>query len=94
MFGRDKNQVPLELQPDELSFQKHSSTQYLIFTTKLSVNSRSLLHRQSAQRNYENQDHRVSALSVDTRTPHKTRLSPISAQSCYNRILTILAKLN
>jgi len=90
MFGRDKNQVPFEHQPDELSFQKHSSTQYLIFTTKLSVRSTSLLHRQSVQHNYENQDHRVSALSPDTRTPHKTRLSPISAQSCYNRILTIL----
>jgi len=89
--GRDKKQVPLEHQPDELSFQKHSSTQYLIFTTKLSVSSTSLLHRQSVQHNYGNQDHRVPALSLDTRKPHKTRLSPISAQSCYNRVLTILA---
>lgn len=89
--GRDKNQVHLEHQPDELLFQKNSSTQYLIFTTKLSVSSISLLHRQSVEHTYENRDHRVSASSRDTRTPHKTRLTSISAQSCYNRVLTILA---
>lgn len=58
------------------------------------MRSTSLLHRQSVQNNYENQDHRVSTLStlsLDNRTPHKTRLSSISAQSCYSRVLTVLA---
>ena len=88
--GRDKNQVPLEHQPDELSLHKHSSTQYLIFTTKVSVHSVSLLHRLSVQHNYDNQDNRVAALSLVARTPHNTRFSPISAQSCYKRVITIL----
>jgi hypothetical protein len=85
--GRDKNQVPLEHQPDEFFSEisvfdiYHETVCAFHFSSPQTVR---WAHLRKSR----------SALSLDTRTTHKTRLRPISAQSCYNIVLTILATVH